>query len=322
MRFVTALLELFLCFVASPAFAVEVRIANATPYEILGFFLEGMTGDGRQVSSFSAVRALPGESCGEKDGSMETLTALQVDFGRGRVAVRDCALKGMAELTLGMDDGGRAVLSTPGGKALPLEFSDLRFPADDAGGVDFIELVDAATREDVLRLGGPAARDFKDFGDVVVPVRLGGTVWTGSVGFARGGGIARIRLMAERSSDAWKEVLSEFLEAFELRPLSLAMPDGAVLRFYEQGEANTAASAEEAREQLVMLVADDAVWEDKPEGKLTALLGTESAFLDCAQPKRPASPSLGAVLILGASNLVTLDVEKDISGRVELERMR
>ena len=190
------------------------------------------------------------------------------------------------------------------------------------GGGDFIELVDAATREDVLRLGGPAAREFKDFGDVVVPVRLGGTVWTGSVGFARDGGIARIRLMAERSSDAWKEVLSEFLEAFELRPLSLAMPDGAVLRFYEQGEADAAASAEEAREQLVMLAADDAVWEDKPEGKLTALLGTESAFLDCAQSGRPASPSLGAVLILGASNLVTLDVEKDISGRVELERMR
>ena len=322
MRFATALLEIFLCFAASPAFAVEVRIANATPYEILGFCLEGTTEDGQQISSFLATRALPGESCGESDGSMETLTALQVDFGRGRVAVKNCALKGRAELTLGMDDGGKAVLSTSEGKALPLEFSDLRFPAEDAGGLDFMELLDAATREDVLRLGGPAAREFKEFGDVVVPVRLGDTVWTGAVGFAQDGGIARIRLMAERSSDAWKEVLPEFLAAFELRPLSLAMPDGAVLRFYDQSDANADVSAEEAREQLVMLASDDALWEDSPEGKLTALLGTESAFLDCAQPKRPASPSLGAVLSLGASNLVTLDVEKDITGRVELERMR
>ena len=322
MRCVTALFFFFFCFAASPAFAVEVRIANATPYEILGFCLEGIFEDGQRVSSFLAVRALPGESCGETDGNIETLTALQVDFGQGRAAVKDCALKGRAELTLGVDDGGKAVLSTSEGKALPLEFSDLRFPDEDAEGLDFMELVQAATREDVLRLGGQAAREFKEFGDVVMPVRLGDTVWTGAVGFARDGGVARIRLMTERSSDTWKTTLPEFLAAFDLRPLSLALPDGAVLRFCDQSGANAAGSAEEAREQLVMLATDDALWEEKPEGKLEALIGTESAFLDCVQPKRQASPSLGAVLSLSASNLVTLDVEKDISGRVELERMR
>lgn len=134
--------------------------------------------------------------------------------------------------------------------------------------------------------------------------------------------MARIRLMTERSSDAWKEVLPEFLAAFDLRPLFLALPDGITIRFYDKNDANAAGSAAEAREQLVALATDDALLEEKPEGKLAALMGTESAFLECGQPRGSVSSSLGAVLNLSSSNLVILDVEPDISGRVELERMR
>ncbi len=321
MRSVTVFLVLFLYFAASPASAMEVLLANATPYEILGLFLEGISDEGPQLSSFSALRALPGERCMENNGNMTTLTALQVDFGRGRIAVKDYALKDRAELTLRMDDAGKPVLSTPDGRTLPLVFHDLRFPEQDDKAVDFMTLVEAKSREDVLKIGGTAVLDFKEFGDVVMPVQFGDNVWTGVVSFDREGDTARIRLMTERSSDAWKEVLPEFLAAFGLRPLSLALPDGVTIRYYDKSDANAAGSADEAREQLVALATDDALLEEKPDGKLAALIGTENAFLECGQSQQPASPSLGAVLNLSASNLVLLDVEPDISARVELERM-
>ena len=321
MHCVTVFLVLCLNFAAFPASAMEVRIANGTPYEILGLFLEGVSGDGQQVSSFSAVRTLPGERCGDKNGNIDTLTALQADFGRGRIAVKDCALKDRAELTLSLDDAGKPVLSTSDGKALPLAFHDLRFPEGNANAVDFMALVEAKTREDVLKSGGTAVLDFKEFGDLVMPVQFGEHVWTGAVSFARDGGLARIRLMTERSSEAWKEILPEFLAAFELRPLTLTLPDGVTIRYYDKSDANAAGSADEAREQLVALATDDALLEEKPDGKLAALIGTENAFLECGQPQRPTSPSLGAVLNLNSSNLVILDVEPDISARVELERM-
>ena len=322
MRRVTVFLVLCLSFAAFPASAMEVRIANGTPYEILGLFLEGVSGDGQQISSFSAVRALPGERCGEKNGNIDTLTALHADFGRGRIAVKGCALKDRADLTLSMNDAGKPVLSTSDGRALPLAFHDLRFSGEHGTAVDFMALAEAKNREDVLKIGGTAVLDFKEFGDLVMPVQLGEHVWTGAVSFASDGGLARIRLMTERSSDAWKEVLPEFLAAFGLRPLTLTLPDGLSIRYCDKSDANAADSADAAREQLVALATDDALLEEKPDGKLAALIGTENAFLECGQSQQPASPSLGAVLNLSASNLVLLDVETDISARVALERMR
>ncbi len=322
MRFAAGLFVLFMCASAFPASAMEMLIANKTPYDILGFALEGVSNDGQQISSFSAAHARPGESCGEKNGSIAKLTALQVDFGRGRIAVKDCALTDKTELTLSMDGAGKAVLSASDGKALPLAFSDLRFPQDSAQAVDFVELLQAGTREGVLSLGGSAAQEFKAFGDVVVPVRFGETVWTGAVSFLREGGVARIRLTTEKSSEGWQDILPEFLSAFELRPLSLALPDGVTIRYYDKNDAASAGSAEDARENFFSMVTDDDMQKAHPEGKLTALIGPESAFADCAQPKRPVSPAMGAVLRMDASDLVLLDVEKDISGLVELERMR
>lgn len=173
MRCVTVLLMLTLCFAASPAFALEVSIANATPYEILGLYLEGVSDEGPEFSSFSALRARPGERCAEKNGNMATLTALQVDFGRGRIAVKDCALKDRAELTLCLDDAGKPILSTSDGKALPLAFSDLRFPEEDDKALDFMELVKARSREDVLKLGGLLSWISKNLAMWSCPCNLG-----------------------------------------------------------------------------------------------------------------------------------------------------
>ena len=322
MRFFTGLFALFMCGFAFTASAMEMAIANKTPYVILGFALEGVSGDGQQVSSFSAVHARQGESCGENNGSIAKLTALQVDFGRGRVAVKDCSLTGKAELTLRMDDAGKPVLAASDGKALPLAFSDLRFPQDTAQAVDFAELLQAGSREEVLALGKSAVQVFKAFDDIVMPVRFGETVWTGAVSFLQEGGVARIRLMTEKSSEGWQDILPEFLAAFELRPLSLALPDGVTIRYYDKNDAASAGSAEDARENFFTLVTDDTIQEAHPEGKLTGLIGTESAFSECADRKRPVSPGMGAVLRMSASDLVLLDVEKNISGLVELERMR
>lgn len=322
MRFAAGLFALFMCGFAFPSSAMETVIANKTPYDILGLALEGVSGDGQQVSSFSAAHARPGESCGEKNGSISKLTALQVDFGRGRVAVKDCALTDKAELTLKMDDAGKPVLSTPDGKALPLVFHDLRFPQDTAKTVEFADLFHAGNREEVLALGGPAVQQFKEFQDVVMPVSFGETVWTGAVSFLEGGGVARIRLMIEKSKEGWQDILPEFLEAFELRPLSLALPDGVTIRYYDKTDAASEGSVEDARTNFFTAVTDDEILKANPEGKVTGLIGTESAFAECADRKRPVSPTYGAVLRMDASNLVILDVEKNISGRVELERMR
>ncbi|MCR5562271.1 MAG: hypothetical protein K6F46_02700 [Desulfovibrio sp.] len=324
MRFAAGLLVALMCALAvsASAFAMEMVITNETPYDILGFALEGVSDDGQQISSFSAVRALPGERCGEKNGSISKLTALQVDFGRGRVAVKDCALKNKAELILRMDDEGKPILTTSDGKSLPLAYSDLRFPHDNAQAVDFVELLQAGTREKALALGGAAVQEFKSLNDIVMPVRFGETVWTGAVCFVEGGSIARIRLMTEKSSEGWKDILPDFLAAFELRPLSLTLPDGVTIRYYDKNDVSSAGSAEEARENFFMMVTDEDIQKAHHEGKLTALIGTESAFADCAESKRPVSPAMGAVLRMSASELVVLDVEKDISGIVELERMR
>ena len=322
MRCASFLLMILLYSSPFPAFAMEVLITNATPYEILGLFLEGVSDGGQEISSYSTVRARPGESCGERNGNMDTLNGLQVDFGLGRVVVKQCALKGRLELTLRMDEQDKALLSTSDGQVLPLVFSDLRYGQEDENALDFMELVQMTSREDVLGFGKSAVLAFREIGDLVMPVRLGDTVWTGTVSFASDASLARIRLMTDKSSEEWKDILPDFLEAFDLRPLSLALPNGDTIRYWDKSDANAADNAKEAREQLVSLVTNQALLEENPEGTLWALMGGESAFAACGQPQGELSPSLGAVLQLSASNLVILDVEKNIRGRVLLEHMR
>ncbi len=316
MRFAAAFFTFFLCGSALPASAAEITVANDTPYEILGLSLEGVSEEGAAVSSFTAVHALPGEDCGERNGTIKTVTALAIDLGRGRTAIKNCSLQGSTALKLSMDGDDTPVLSTSDGKKLPVSFHDLRYAEEDGGAVDLRDLEQAANRSAVLRLGGEAVQEFREFGDIAMPVALGGSVWTGTISFAEDGSPARIRLMAEKSSDCWKEALPQFLELYQFRPLLMTLPDGTKIRFFDKKDANAAQEAEGAREQLCAIAMDDSLFEGNPGGVFTALIGTEDMFSECAR-QRSVSPAKGAVLRLTPSELVTLDAIGDISAIAE-----
>ncbi len=320
MRFSYAAIFLFLTCSAVTAHGAVIRIANDTRYEIIGLSVEGLTEQGLKSSSYSAFRALPGQELRLDNGVIRTVTMIEADYGLGRVTVDDCSLGSPVLLSLSMDENSMPGLISPDGTILPAEVSDLRFDEQEKPAIGLIDLLKAADIDAVRRLGGDMVQDFRY--DSVMPVRLGEDIWTGIVSADTGNSIEHVRLLTETWSAAWAG-LPNFFNEFKLYPIAAAMPDGDVIPFYSEGakggvEEDGPEGLGEKVYRMLGLIEDDAIWEEYPEGKLAVLLGPQSALKECSEAKESYSPVLGTVLRMSSSDMIILDIEKDISGRLDL----
>ncbi|MCR4666220.1 MAG: hypothetical protein K5657_02875 [Desulfovibrio sp.] len=326
-----AVLSLFWSLMGGSAQALSVEIANNSSYPILGVAMQGRTSDGSIMSAFSAFKGYPGSSVRQDVGNIRTLTALRIDYGRCRITVKNPAALKNAEtvqLTLRTHPENRTpTLTTGNGKELDLDIQDLRFTEHTPGVLDFMTLVRADGRGDVEKLLNRSAPNDSHFGDVVLPVRIGDTVWTGVLTFSSAEDDARlmsVRLLHEANGETIGSALPELMQEMHLRPLYLQMPDQTIIRYYDAGDRNAAHSKEEDCEQFCSIVSDDTIFasEHNEDMKLVGLLATEKTFADCmAQSKNATESAPGISLERSNADLVDITFVKDMSGQVMLMLM-